>query len=214
MNKPFSAVLFDLDGTLIDSLDLIVGCWQHTVRTCVGREMTREEILPTVGRALRECLEEVAQGRSEELMEVYRTYEQAADHSVVRLAPGALETLDALQAAGYRLGVATSKGLVVAVEGLDLFNLAPKFEVVVTYEDSERHKPYPDPLLVAAARLGLAPERVLYVGDALVDIQAGKAAGMGTAGVLWGSAGEGIKAAGPDLVLENMGELVQALGAA
>ena len=71
------AVLFDLDGTLIHSIDHIISCWQHTVRTSLGREITREEVLPTLGRALLECFEEIAPGRSMEMREVYRAYQKA-----------------------------------------------------------------------------------------------------------------------------------------
>src|SRR4051812_50188642 len=117
------AVLFDLDGTLINSIEHIIACWQHTVRTSLGREITREEILPTLGRALLECFEEIAPGRSEEMRSAYRAYQVQTHDTMVTLFPGTREVLERLKSAGLELGVVTSKGLPVATEGLDLFNL-------------------------------------------------------------------------------------------
>ncbi len=109
----------------------------------------------------------------------------------------------------FALGVVTSKGIVVATEGLDLFGLAPFFDTLITLEDTAHHKPHPDPLLAACERLGIAPAGALYVGDAVFDIQAGKAAGTRTAGVAWGAGTvRDLSAAGPDYLLNSMEELL------
>lgn len=202
------AVLFDLDGTLIDSVEHIVACWQHTVLTCLGWEITREQVLPTVGRALVEAFEDLAPGRSAELRQVYRAYQKQSHDSMVTLATGAREALEALKALGLRLGVVTSKGIEVALEGLNLFDLAPYFEVLVTFEDSERHKPFPEPLLVASERLGLSPNRLLYVGDAVFDLEAAKAAGMPCVAATWGAGTrDNLLAAGPVAIIDSFDEL-------
>ncbi len=207
------AVLFDLDGTLIDSIGHIVSCWQHTTRACLGREMSREEIVPTLGRALLECFEEIAPGRGEEMREVYRAHQKGTHDSMVTLIPGTREMLEKLRGAGLTLGVVTSKGLPVATEGLNLFDLGGYFATLVTYEDTTRHKPHPDPLLVAAERLGLQPSEMVYVGDALFDIEAGKAAGMKTIGVTWGAGTrESLEAAGANAVVDSVEEVVDAVG--
>lgn len=206
------AVLFDLDGTLINSIDHIIACWQHTVRMSLGREITREEVTATLGRALLECFEEIAPGRSLEMREVYRAYQKSTHDTAVTAVPGTHETLQRLRSSGIVLGVVTSKGITVATEGLVLFNLKPYFSTLVTYEDTERHKPNPDPLLVASNRLGTNPAHIVYVGDAVFDIQAGKAAGMKTVGVTWGAATkEELLAVGADRVIERMPELIDAL---
>ncbi len=213
-SKSVRAVLFDLDGTLIHSIEHIITCWQHTVRTSLGREITREEVLPTLGRALLETFEEIAPGRSLEMRDVYRAYQKATHDNDVTLVAGTHETLEQLRSAGFTLGVVTSKGIVVASEGLNLFNLTPYFDTLVTYEDTERHKPHPDPLLVASERLGIAPAHLLYVGDAVFDIQAGKAAGMLTVGVTWGAGRrEELVEVGADWVVEGMGELADLFSA-
>jgi pyrophosphatase PpaX len=207
-SKSPKAVLFDLDGTLINSIDHIVDCWQHTVRTCLGREITREEVVPTLGRALLETFEEIAPGRSEEMREVYRAHQKSTHDQAVTLPPGTREALEVLRSQGVRLGVVTSKGIVVAMEGLDLFDLAPYFDVFVTYEDTQRHKPNPDPLLVGLERLGLDASEVLYVGDAIHDVQAAHAAGMMAVGATWGAGTrETLQAAGADFIIDSYSQL-------
>lgn len=202
------AVLFDLDGTLIHSVDHIVDCWQHTVRTCLGREMTREEILPTLGRTLYDAFEEIAPGRSQELYEVYRAHQLKTHDTAITLVPGTKETLSALKEAGLLLGVVTAKRLITAMQGLDLFKLAPYFDTIVTLEDSDKHKPSPDPLLVAARRLNTKSEEAIYVGDARVDIEAGHAAGMKTAWVTWGAGTLGnLESAQPDYTFNSMSDV-------
>lgn len=205
-------MLFDLDGTLINSVDHIVACWQHTVRQVLGREIAREEVLPTLGRALLECFEEIAPGRSQEMREVYREFQKSTHDHTVTLVDGTKETLSGLREMGLSLGVVTSKGIVAASEGLDLFDLQPYFDTLVTYEDTGKHKPSPDPVLVGCRKLGVPPGEAIYVGDALFDIQAGKAAGTHTAAVTWGAGTpEQLKAAGPDFVVERMPDLLRVL---
>src|SRR5437868_3439793 len=102
--QPLKAVLFDLDGTLIDSIDNIVACWQHTMRTLLGREISREEILPMVGRTLFDSFEAVAPGRSEEMFATYRAYQTVTHDTMIKLVPQTKETLDRLKACGLRLG--------------------------------------------------------------------------------------------------------------
>jgi pyrophosphatase PpaX len=206
------AILFDLDGTLIDSVDHIVDCWQYMARTCLAREMTREEILPTLGRTLIDAFEEIAPGRSDELLTAYRARQVQTHDTTIHLVPGTVEMLQALQASGLALGVATSKGLPAATRGLNLFGLAPFFNVLVTMEDSTVHKPNPEPLLVASERFQIEPTHILYVGDAMVDIQAGKAAGMRTAAVTWGAGNrQALIEAQPDFVFDRTEEVVSAL---
>jgi pyrophosphatase PpaX len=209
---PLQAVLFDLDGTLINSIDHIVSCWQHTVRETLGREIKREEVVPTLGRALLECFEEIAPGQGERMREVYRAYQRGTHDTMVTYVPGTRETLEKLRGAGLKLGVVTSKGIQATTEGLRLFDLEPYFNTLVTYEETTRHKPHPDPLFLAAERLGTDPSHTIYAGDALFDIQAGQAAGMLTAGVTWGATSrEALQAAGADLIVDSMAELAECI---
>jgi pyrophosphatase PpaX len=205
-------VLFDLDGTLIDSIDHIVHCWQHTVRTCLGREISRDEVVPTLGRALLECFEEIAPGEGERMREVYRAHQKLTHDTMVAAVPGTHEALSRLRDAGLLLGVVTSKGLPATTEGLNLHGLWSYFSAFATYEDTTRHKPHPDPVLLGCERLGVVPSEVIYVGDALFDIEAGKAAGTLTAAVTWGaSSRDTLLGAAPDMVADTMSELATAI---
>jgi pyrophosphatase PpaX len=213
--RSIKGVLFDLDGTLIDSIDHIVHCWQHTVRTCLGREISRAEVVPTLGRALLECFEEIAPGEGERMREVYRAHQKLTHDAMVAAVPGTHEALSRLRDAGLKLGVVTSKGLPATTEGLNLHGLWSYFTAFATYEDTTRHKPHPDPVLLGCERLGVAPDETVYVGDALFDIQAGKAAGTWTAAVTWGaSSGDTLLGAAPDMVVDTMAELATAILAA
>lgn len=202
-------MLFDLDGTLINSVDHIVDCWQHTVRTCLGRVISRDEVLPTLGRTLFDCFEEIAPGRSDELYAAYRSRQEVTHDTDITLVHGARETLESLRAAGLPLGVVTAKGVPAATRGLNLFDLAPYFSAVITHEQTTHHKPHPDPVLAGCARLGVRPSDVLYVGDALVDVEAGKAAGTLTVAVTWGAGSlKGLIASGPDYIFDSMSDLL------
>jgi pyrophosphatase PpaX len=208
--QPHKAVLFDLDGTLIDSIDHIVDCWQHVGRSCLGRELTREEILLTLGRTLMDAFEEVAPGRVEELLHAYRARQRETHDHTVKLMPGVRDTLTRLKRAGLLLGVVTAKGLPVATEGLNLFNLQPFFNVLITHEKTARHKPHPDPILAACRELAISPIDAVYVGDAVVDVQAGKAAGVAAMiAVTWGSGNRAdLVAAGPDYMIDTLDALI------
>jgi pyrophosphatase PpaX len=145
---------------------------------------------------------------------VYKAYQNTTHDTAVTLVPGTMETLARLKDAGLLLGVATSKGIPAATRGLNLFGLTPFFDTLVTIEDTERHKPYPDPLLVASQRLGVPPAEMIYIGDALVDIKAGKAAGMRTAWVTWGSGTlEEIDNLHPDYKFDSMEDVLALLPA-
>jgi pyrophosphatase PpaX len=144
---------------------------------------------------------------------VYRAHQRKTHDSMVTLVAGTRETLSALKDAGLLLGVVTAKRLQTAMEGLNLFDLAPYFDTVVTLEDTDRHKPSPDPLLVAAQRLNIRPEEAIYVGDARVDIEAGHAAGMRTAWVTWGAGTLGnLDGVGPEYTFGTMSEIVSEFG--
>jgi pyrophosphatase PpaX len=180
------AVLFDLDGTLIDSIGLIVGAFQHATATHLGAPTDRDEILRIIGRSLIGVLEEVAPGRGPELLTTYRAFCFEHHDSRVTLYDGAAAMLDSVKQAGCRVGLVTSKSRASAEPSLRNFDLLSRLEVIVTHDDTERHKPEPDPLFLAAKTLGVAPTRCWYVGDSTHDLSAARAAGMAGIGALWG----------------------------
>lgn len=181
------AILFDLDGTLIDSIELIVRCFQHTVQTHLGYLIAREEILKYIGVPLRSELERLAPGRCEELIKTYREMQFGPEGDSIQLFPGVVEVLTKLHQRKIPLGIVTSKAKAGTEKAMELLHDLPGiFQVVVTVEDVANHKPHPEPLLFAAAQLKVAPENTWYVGDSHYDMRAANSAGMLPIGVTWG----------------------------
>ena len=179
-------VLFDLDGTLVDSIDLIVRTWQSTVEEHLGIVHSREEVVPRIGRSLESLFDELDPSRTAELASSYRARMAAWHDDWIRGYPGIDTMLAGLAESGARLGLVTSKSLKSATPSLERFDLTRWMEVLVTADRTTRHKPDPAPLLAAADELGVAPECCWYVGDSVHDLHAARAAGMVAVAALWG----------------------------
>lgn len=179
-------ILFDLDGTLIDSIELIVRSFQHATETHCGMPLAREEIIPTIGRALAGELERIAPGNGAALLATYRTFMLANHDAFVTVYPGIVEMLATIHARGIPMGIVTSKARLSAAPSFARFLLDREMAVVVVEDDTARHKPHPDPLLHAAALLDLPPAACWYIGDSTHDMVAARAAGMTGIGAAWG----------------------------
>ncbi len=182
-----SVVLFDLDGTLIDSGPIIMASMRHASVTVLGREPDEEKVRAAIGGpGLVAQMRELDPERVDELVETYRAHNEPL-HATLETFVGVLELLPRLRERGHRLGIVTAKRLRTVELALDRFPLLREVtEVVVGAEDTERHKPDPEPLLEALARLGAGPQEAAYVGDSPFDIRAGRAAGMLAIAVGWG----------------------------
>jgi len=206
-NRPIEVVLFDLDGTLIDTIELILSSMRHATAEVLGEALPDDVLLHNVGVPLRVQMGEFAPGREDELLCVYRAHNAIVHDQLVCEYPGTEEALQAVVARGYRLGIVTSKSVEVAQRGIDRFGLGEFFETLVGYEDTEIHKPEPAPLLLAAERMGVDIGRCCYVGDSPHDMNAGKAAGAVTVAALWGPFRERVSETGPDFVIEHLSDL-------
>jgi len=205
-----SAILFDLDGTLIDSIELIRRSFRHMLASH-GRDGSDDSIWRRgIGRPLEVQLAEIARDERElsAMVKCYREYNYAHHDELVRAFPGVVDALDALRSRGARLGVVTSKARPGALRGLEHAGLARFVEVIVAAGDTARPKPAGDPVTAALAALGTAPESAFTVGDALPDLAAGRAAGTRTAAVTWGACDRAtLETGGPDRVLVATSEL-------
>jgi len=182
---PLAVVLFDLDGTLLDSTDLIVASYEHTYRS-MGRLMSRETILAELGMPLRNTLARYFAGADlERATEVYLAYNLARHDAGVRQVAGVAGLVQRLAACGLRLGVVTSKLRSTALRGLALCNLDRWFEVVVAKEDTLRHKPDSEPLIYALAAFQVDALCCAYVGDTAHDVEAARGAGVRSIAALW-----------------------------
>jgi pyrophosphatase PpaX len=208
----YDPILLDLDGTVIDSVALIRESHRHAVRTVLGEDWEDERLVANVGRPLLEQMAAFSPERSEELYRVYREWNHANTAALLLAYADIEAALRELRAAGRRLGIVTSKSRdAVALAWEVLPELSGLFDVVMAAEDSERHKPAPDPVLGALERLGASPRGACYAGDSPFDVESGRAAGVVTIGVTWGFfSREALEAAGADRIVETPAELVRA----
>ena len=207
------AVLFDLDGTLIDTVELILTSFRYATSTVLGEPLPDRMLLENIGVPLARQMREFAPEHAEELVRVYREHNAAHHDELAREYPGTCEALDAIAATGRPMGVVTSKGSRMAHHGLAVFGLSHHFPVVVTADDVELHKPDPFPLARAAEQLGVALDRCAYVGDSPHDMAAALAGGALAIAALWGAfSADEVLAPGPHYALASISELPGLLG--
>ena len=206
-----TCILFDLDGTLVDTVELIMASARYATEVVLGEALPDDVLKHDIGMPLKDQMERYAPGRSAELLAVYREHNAVVHDDLIREYPGVEEALQALVGTGYRLGVVTSKSRPVAWRGLDRFGLGNYFATLVAYEDTEIHKPRAEPVLEGARRLGVSARSCLYVGDSPHDMAAGIASGAVSVAALWGPFPERVLEPGPDVVLAEIGELAPLL---
>lgn len=177
------AVMFDLDGTIADTNELIFESFRHTFRTHGIDHIADREIYSFFGEPLRNTMLRYAPDQAQEMTETYRAFNEVHHDEMIRHFPRVAETLTQLRDMGILLAIVTSKRGSVAQKSLDALNLSGYFKVIVTPEMTERHKPEPDPVLCGASLLGVLPCEAIMVGDSPYDLLAGRAAGCLTCGV-------------------------------
>jgi pyrophosphatase PpaX len=178
--------LFDFDGTLVDSVELILDSLRHATRTVLGRVVPDDVLRARVGRPLHDHMRELDAGRAEDLVAVYREHNLRRHGDLLRPYPGVAEMLAGLRGRRARIGIVTSKMRPAVDAGMSLVPLG-EFDAIVTCEDTDRHKPDPAPVLHGLALLDADPRTTAYVGDSPYDVRAGRAAGVRTAAALWGA---------------------------
>jgi 2-phosphoglycolate phosphatase len=209
----FAAVLFDFDGTLVDSYPAIAASVNH-VRARRGLPpLPVEEVKRHVGRGPDHLLGHTVPGGDVATdLSIYRAHHPSVMGALTALLPGAAETLARLDDAGLRLGLCSNKPRIFSQVLLEQLGIARHFEVVLGPEDVAHLKPAPDMLQVAVRRLGLTPAQALYVGDMTVDIETARAAGLTVWVVATGSDSRAaLVAARPDRLLERLSDLADAL---
>jgi len=182
----FPVVLFDFDGTIVDSGAIIIASFRHAARTVLRREIPDAWIAARVGGAgLYEQMAEIDADRVDELVTSYREHNEPL-HDQLECCVGMLDVLERLHAEGRRLGIVTAKRHATVELAFARLPLRDYFEIVVGSDDTERHKPHPEPILFALEKLGARPETAVYVGDSPFDVGAARAAGVHAIGVTWG----------------------------
>ncbi len=203
-------VLFDLDGTLINSIELILNSARYAFekldRECPpDSEWTAGIGIPLFtmfGRYAKDAADQAA------LIAAYREYQLANHDRLIRCYDDVVDTVAMLSASGHELGIVTSKSEALAMRGLAHVGLARFMDTVVGCDSSTRHKPDPEPVQIALHRLDCVPENAVFVGDSVHDILAGNAAGVTTLAATWGAFKKAdLEPGEPDFYLEHISEL-------
>lgn len=219
------AILFDLDGTLIDTTDLILRCFRHSWETVCGINHSREALVKTFGIPLRDAMQRLlvaarsAETRGnpaendeetlDQLLLEYRSYNVANHDSLARPFERTGDVLRELRQRGYMISVVTSKSRELGLRGLRLFSLDVLLDSAVFLEDTLVHKPHPEPILTALQRLNQATQAAAYVGDSPHDIVAARAAGVRSVAALWGPTPRTeLERERPDFVAESITDLL------
>jgi pyrophosphatase PpaX len=182
----FPVVLFDLDGTLVDSAAVILGSFHHATETVLRRRFPDEEILARVGGTnLAHQMALLDPDRVDELVRVYREHNDP-QYSELACFDGVLDVLSRLKSEGRRLGIVSAKRRPTIERVLLSAGMGEYFDAVVGSDDTERHKPEPEPILKALELLETVPAEAAYVGDSPFDVVAARAARVYAVAVGWG----------------------------
>ncbi|MGN6390897.1 MAG: HAD-IA family hydrolase [Gemmatimonadales bacterium] len=211
---PLQTFLFDLDGTLIDSVRLILDSYHHTLAAHGLPARSDDEWLRGVGTPLSAQFAEWGgvPGMLEALIATYRTYNLANHDRMVTVYPGVVAAVEAIRRHGRATGLVTSKNRSGAVRGLGVAKLEAMMDVLVCADEVTNPKPHPEPVEKAVALLNADPVTTVYVGDSIHDMVSGRAAGVRTAAALWGPFGrEHLATASPDYWLDSPADLIALL---
>lgn len=212
---PVTTVLFDLDGTLIDSVRLILDSYHHTLAQHGQSPRSDEYWLAGLGTPLRVQFKHWADDPEtlDAMIGTYREYNLSHHDAMVTPYPGTVDMVRRIRGAGYRTGLVTSKNKPGALRGLKLVGLEESMELVIGADDVTNPKPHGEPVELALRLLGEPASAAVFVGDSVHDMESGRAAGVRTAAVLWGPFGRGhLEGATPDFWLEQPADLLALLG--
>jgi pyrophosphatase PpaX len=217
MARLVPAVLFDLDGTLIDSIELILNSARYAFQK-LGREAPSDEewtagigipLFTMFGRYARDAADQRA------LIAAYREYQLEHHDRLVRCYDAVVDTVGEIRARGHEIAIVTSKSEYLSLRALALVGLARHVDTVVGCDATTRHKPDPEPVRLALHRLGRAPHEAVFVGDSVHDLLAGNAAGVRTFAALWGAfRRQDLEPGSPSAWLESISQLPPLLAAA
>lgn len=208
---PVQTILFDLDGTLIDSVRLILDSYHHTLAAHGLPPRADADWLRGVGTPLTVQLAEWGTDPDalRAMIATYREYNLAHHDRMVTVYPGVPAAVEAIRAAGVRTGLVTSKNRQGALRGLTLVKLERQMDVLVCADEVTNPKPHPEPVEKALALLGADPGGTVYVGDSIHDMVSGRAAGVRTAAALWGPfARSHLEETRPDYWLDTPADLL------
>lgn len=194
-----NSVIFDFDGTIANTNQVIINSWQHTYMERTGKPGDEREILKSFGEPLAVTMKRVFPDFDvDESIDIYRSYQVKHFREMIDIFPGVKETIEELKNRGYGVSVVTSRLRNTTREGMQIFGIDHLIDILVTCEDTEKHKPNPEPVLKALEKLGINPDQALMVGDSMMDIKCAHNAGVKAALVSWAEAVSDEERNGPD----------------
>ncbi|MCJ1909242.1 pyrophosphatase PpaX [Planococcus ruber] len=210
MTKEINALLFDFDGTLLDTNELIIQTFMAVLGEHFPGRYEREDILHFIGPSLEQTFESIDAERAVELIAQYRATNKQMHDELVTEYDGVAETLRLLKARGVKMAIVSTKRSANIRHGLKLMGIEEVFEHVISLDEVKNPKPDPEPILLALEKLGASKEEALMIGDNYHDIEGGKNAGVRTAGVAWSIKGEAFLASyEPDHMLQHISDLLE-----
>ncbi|MDF2065142.1 pyrophosphatase PpaX [Bacillus sp. Cr_A10] len=209
MRSPYKALLFDFDGTLLNTNELIIETFLHVLGDKFPGKYNRDSVLPFLGPPLAETFNTIDPNLTEALVEAYRSWNiQMHDQMAVPF-DGVVDTLYKLKEKGYKLAVVSTKRRVMIDKGIKLMQCENLFDTIVGIDDVKQPKPDPEPIELALKRLNVKKEDALMIGDNLHDIVGGQRAGVDTAAVAWSLKGEAFLATFlPTYMLHHINDLL------
>jgi pyrophosphatase PpaX len=207
------AVLFDLDGTVVNTNNLILESYKHTLKTKLGFVPDDKELVKYFGEPLITTLKRFDEENAEELRKTYVEFNERMHDELALEIKGIYETFERLKRNGFKIAIVTSKRKIMADKGLNLFNLMNFIDIMVTPENTEKHKPDPEPVLKACELLEIEPVEALVVGDSHYDILCGKNAGAYTCAVKYTALPiEMLLKYSPDFLIDDPNEIIDIIG--
>ncbi len=206
--KNFEAVLFDIDGTLLNSKELIYQAYEYTFQLHNLPAIPRDELNNMIGKPLENIYKHFAPSYDTgNLCETHRTF-QIGNLRLSTPFPNTKDTLTKIKEIGIKIAAITSRSQRTSIRTLELAGIKNKIDVIISGENGGKHKPHPESLLRALKQLGIKPEKAVMVGDTDVDILAGKNAKTKTIGVTYGFHGKRILKSNPDYVIDDIAEII------
>ena len=185
MNR-YKAVLFDFDGTVMDTNKIILGSWDHLFMKMTGHPADRSRVVKTFGEILRDTMFYMLPGYDpDECVKTYREYQMKIWDEPIYMFPGVREMMLGIKAQGIKIALVTSRVWSSTQNGFYKFDIADQLDAVVSADDTHVHKPDPYPVQLCLQKLGVEPEDALFVGDSRFDILCGNNAGVDTCAVNW-----------------------------
>lgn len=210
MTKEINALLFDFDGTLLDTNELIIQTFTAVLGEHFPGRYEREDILHFIGPSLEQTFESIDAERAVELTAQYRATNKQLHDELITEYDGVAETLRLLKARGVKMAIVSTKRSANIKRGLALMGIEEVFEHIISLDEVKNPKPDPEPILLALEKLGASKEEALMIGDNYHDIEGGKNAGVRTAGVAWSIKGEVFLASlDPDYMLQHISDLLE-----